>query len=68
MRVQDHAPVKMLLTIDEAAQAMSVGRTLLYDLMMRKEIASIKVVRVRRVPLAAIDDYINRQLMNTRAV
>ena len=68
MRVQDHAPVKMLVTIDEAAQAMSVGRTLLYDLMMRKEIASIKVGRVRRVPLAAIDDYINRQLMNTRAV
>ena len=71
MRVQEHAPVKMLLTIDEAAQAMSVGRTLLYDLMMRKEIASIKVGRVRRVrrvPLAAIDDYINRQLMNTRAV
>jgi excisionase family DNA binding protein len=68
VRVQDHTPVKMLLTIDEAAQAMSVGRTLLYDLMIRKEIASIKVGRVRRVPLAAIDDYINRPLTNTRAV
>lgn len=53
MRMQDHAPVKRLLTIDEAAQALSVGRTLLYDLMKRNEIASIKVGRVRRVPLAA---------------
>ena len=67
MIIQEPAPVKMLLTIDEAAKAMSVGRTLLYDLLMRKEIASIKVGRVRRVPLAAIDDYINRQLMNTSA-
>ena len=54
--IQEPAPVKVLLTIDEAAKAMSVGRTLLYDLLMRKEIASIKVGRVRRVPLAAIAD------------
>jgi excisionase family DNA binding protein len=59
--------VKVLLTIDEAAKAMSVGRTLLYDLLMRKEIASIKVGRVRRVPRAAIDEYIHRQLMATGA-
>jgi excisionase family DNA binding protein len=59
--------MKVLLTIDEAAHVMSVGRTLLYDLLMRQEIASIKVGRVRRVPLAAIDDYVQRQLMFARA-
>ena len=64
---QAPAPVKVLLTIDEAAQALSIGRTLLYDLMMRKQIASIKVGRVRRVPMAAIDDYIYRQLTRTDA-
>lgn len=62
MIVQERTPAKVLLTIDEAARAMSVGRTLLYELLMRNEIVSIKVGRVRRVPLAAIDAYINRQL------
>jgi excisionase family DNA binding protein len=68
MMIQKAAPVKLLLTIDETAQALGIGRTLLYELLMRQQIASIKVGRVRRVPMAAIDDYINRQLMNTRAV
>jgi excisionase family DNA binding protein len=67
MMIQEAAPVKVLLTIDEAAQALSIGRTLLYELLMRQQIASIKVGRVRRVPMAAIDDYINRQLTNTDA-
>ena len=61
--IQEATPVKVLLTIDEAAQALSIGRTLLYDLLMRKQIASIKVGRVRRVPMAAIDAYVQRQLM-----
>jgi excisionase family DNA binding protein len=60
--IQESTPVKVLLTIDEAAQALSIGRTLLYELLMRKQIASIKVGRVRRVPLAAIDAYVTRQL------
>jgi excisionase family DNA binding protein len=62
VNMQEPVPVKVLLTVDEAAQALSVGRTLLYDLLMRKQIASIKVGRVRRVPLAAIDAYVRRQL------
>ena len=67
MMVLEPSPVKVLLTIDEAAQALSIGRTLLYDLLMRQQIASIKVGRVRRVPMTAIDDYINRQLTNADA-
>jgi len=59
---QESDPVKVLLTIDEAAAALSIGRTLLYDLLMRKQIASIKVGRVRRVPMAAIDAYVQGQL------
>lgn len=67
MMVREAAPVKVLLTIDEAAQALRIGRTLLYELLMRQQIASIKVGRVRRVPMAAIDDYVHRQLTNTGA-
>lgn len=60
--IQESTPVEVLLTIDEAAAALSIGRTLLYDLLMRKQIASIKVGRVRRVLVAAIDAYVYRQL------
>jgi excisionase family DNA binding protein len=45
---------KLLLTVDEAAAVMSLGRTLLYRLVMRGEIISIKVGRTRRVPMWAL--------------
>lgn len=67
MILQEPAKGKVLLTIDEAAQALSIGRTLLYDLLMQKQIASIKVGRVRRVPLAALDEFVTRQLTNLDA-
>ncbi len=53
---------KLLLTVDEAARALGVGRTLLYELLMRREIDSVKVGRVRRVPIDALRAYITRQL------
>ncbi len=56
------APVKVLLTIEEAAQALSLGRTYCYDLVMRKQIASIKLGRKRRIPLAALHEFVARQL------
>jgi excisionase family DNA binding protein len=53
---------KLLLSVEEAAILMSLGRSALYDLLMRNEIVSIKVGRTRRVPLAALHEYIQRQL------
>jgi excisionase family DNA binding protein len=61
----DHSqkPVpKVLLTIPEAAEAMSLGRSFLYELVMRGEIASIKVGRTRRIPTTALHEYVARQL------
>lgn len=57
--------VKLLLTVEEAAQALSVGRSLLYELLMRREIFSVKVGRVRRVPVDALRAYIVRQMEAT---
>jgi excisionase family DNA binding protein len=54
--------IKLLLTVEEAAQALSIGRTLLYDLLMRREIFSVKVGRVRRVPVDALRSYVARRL------
>jgi len=53
---------KLLLTVDEAAAVMSLGRTLLYRLVMRDEIISIKVGRTRRVPMWALREYVRRQM------
>jgi excisionase family DNA binding protein len=53
---------KVLLTVDEAARALSLGRTLVYELVMKREIESIKVGRMRRIPVTALQDYVRRQL------
>jgi excisionase family DNA binding protein len=50
-RFGDSTPqTKLLLSIDEAAAVLSLGRTSVYDLVMRQEIVSVKVGRMRRVP------------------
>lgn len=48
--------MKLCLSVDEAAALMSLGRSLVDDLVMRQEIASIKVGRMRRIPVAALQD------------
>jgi excisionase family DNA binding protein len=56
------APAKLLLTIDVAAQCLSLGRTLMYELVMRKQILSVKVGRTRRIPHVAIQQFVERQI------
>ena len=50
--------VKLLLTVEEAAQILSVGRTLLYDLVMRGKVGSVKIGNARRIPVIALQAYI----------
>ncbi len=51
---------KSLLTIDEAAQRLSVGRSYLYPLVMRGQIISVKLGRSRRIPVAALEEFIRK--------
>ena len=56
-------PVKLLLTMEEAAQALGLGRTFLYNLVVTQQrIASLKIGRVHRVPLAALERFIEEEL------
>ena len=57
---------RLLLSVDEAARRLSIGRSLLYELLAAGEIRSIHVGRLRRVPIAALTDYINRQASEQR--
>lgn len=57
------APVaKILLTVEEAAEAMSLGRSFVYELVMCKRIRSVKVGRKRRIPVFALHEFVSRQL------
>ncbi len=54
---------KVLLSVDEAASALSMGRTFVYDLLTRGEIVSIKIGRRRRIPVSALQAFVTRQLV-----
>lgn len=56
--------VKLLLTMEEAAQALGLGRAFLYTLVMNKQIASVKIGRARRVPVSALETFIAQQLQD----
>lgn len=51
---------KVLLRIDEAAGLLGVGRSFLYALVQRGEIASVKLGRARRIPRQELDAYVRR--------
>ena len=51
---------KILLTVDEAAQRLGIGRSHAYIFVMRGEIPSIKLGRSRRVPATAVDEFVER--------
>ena len=53
---------RLLLTIPEVAIRLCLGRSLVYLLVMRGEIDSIKVGRARRVPAEALERFIEEKL------
>ena len=53
---------QLLLTVDEAAQRLRVGRSHLYGLVMRGEVASIKLGRSRRIPIAALERFVDERV------
>jgi len=62
-RAHGPAPVsKILLTVEEADEAMSLGRSFVYELVMCKRIRSVKVGRKRRIPVFALHEFVSRQL------
>ena len=52
---------KLLLTVQEAANRLSMSRAALYPSVMGGEIESICIGRSRRIPLDALTAYVERQ-------
>ena len=51
---------KLMLTPEEAAEALGVGRSTLYDLLRLQQIPSVKIGRSRRIPVSALRDFAER--------
>lgn len=58
-------PERVLLTVEEAAEQLGIGRTLTYKLIGNGEIESIRIGRLRRVPTTAIQDYARRLISDS---
>lgn len=52
---------KALLTVTEAAERLSLGRATTYQLVRRGAIPSVRVGRVVRVPVRALDAWVEAQ-------
>lgn len=50
----------LLLTPEQAAAQLGVGRTRMFALMSEGEVESVKVGRSRRVPCDALRQYVDR--------
>ncbi len=50
----------ILVSVADAAHMLSIGRTAAWELVRKHRIKSVKIGRTRRVPIAAIQDYVQR--------
>lgn len=48
---------RVLLTVEEAAERLHIGRTTTWGLVKNGELHSVQIGRLRRVPASAIDEY-----------
>ena len=53
---------KLLLTVPEVAGRLSLGRSLIYQLVLKGEIPSIKVGRARRIPSKGLEEFVAKRL------
>jgi excisionase family DNA binding protein len=50
---------KLLLTVEEAAQRLGIGRTVMYRLVSSGMVESVTLGRLRRVPRECLSDYVS---------
>ncbi|MEV0723934.1 excisionase family DNA-binding protein [Micromonospora purpureochromogenes] len=57
-----------MLTVEEAAQQLRIGRTQMFALMSSGAVNSVKIGRSRRIPRAALDAYVSQLSEHPKAV
>jgi excisionase family DNA binding protein len=57
----DHSDATpLVLTIEQAAKRLGIGRTLAYALVSSGEIESVTIGRLRRIPAECLTEYVDR--------
>ena len=51
---------RLLLKPEEAADVLGIGRSTLYELLAAGVIDSVHIGKARRVPVAALEEYVGR--------
>lgn len=49
----------LLMTVEEAADLLRLGRTRMYELVMSGQIVSVKVGRRRLIPRKSLEDFVD---------
>lgn len=53
-------PTRLVLTIEQAARRLGIGRTLMYSLVMTGEVESVTIGRLRRIPVECLAEYVTK--------
>jgi excisionase family DNA binding protein len=59
-RKQGVAVERLFLTVEEVAESLHIGRTRVFALIAAKEITSVKIGSLRRIPVDAVREYAAR--------
>ncbi|MEU8631392.1 helix-turn-helix domain-containing protein [Amycolatopsis sp. NPDC048633] len=60
MDTATHAGPRTLLTVEAAAEQLSIGRTTMYALIKAGEITTVRIGHLRRIPAAALAAYVDQ--------
>ncbi len=53
---------RVLLSPEEVAEALHIGRCTVYDLIRTRQIESCKIGKLRRIPVEAVHDFARRMV------
>ena len=51
---------QLLLTPEQAAESLAICRTKVYDLMATGQLDSVRIGTSRRIPVAALEEFVQR--------
>lgn len=54
----------LLVRVEEAARLLSLSRSTIYEMLDRGELPSVRCGAARRIPLAALRAWVERQIAN----
>jgi excisionase family DNA binding protein len=55
------SPDRLLLSVEEAAERLDIGRTLLFELIRTGQLSTIRPGRLRKVPVESLREFVEQQ-------